>query len=118
MKQLDSEKICYVFTYFGHLMTDYERIAWRHYTSTVKLGDMTGDQRDARTRMYLKKGWMSDKPEVLILLDNGIDSFKEEVVRRILAERTNEVGLNTCPQCGQLVRTPHAKQCKCGHSWR
>jgi hypothetical protein len=29
---------------------------------------------------------MTDKPEVLQLLDNGIDVFKEKVVRRILGE--------------------------------
>jgi hypothetical protein len=26
--------------------------------------------------------------------------------------------INTCPQCGQLARTPLAKQCRhCGHDW-
>lgn len=118
MEPLNNKKIYYVFTYFGYLMTDNEKMAWRHYTSVFKMGDSTAEQKAARTRLLLKKGWMTDNPEVLQLLDNGIDAFKERTVRRLLSERSGEVFLNVCPKCGQLARTPYAKQCRCGHSWR
>lgn len=83
-----------------------------------KMEGSTEEQKAARTRLLLKKGWMTDKLEVLQLLDNGIDVFKEKVVRRILGESGREVFLNLCPKCGRLARTPFAKQCRCGHSWR
>ena len=79
MEPLDNEKIYYVFTYFGNLMTDNEKMAWQHYTSVFKMEGSTEEQKAARTRLLLKKGWMTDKPEVLQLLDNGIDVFKEKV---------------------------------------
>jgi len=117
MEQLDNEKLDYVFEYFGHLMADDEKIAWRHYTSTVKMEGSSAEQKAARTRLSLKRGWMTDKQEVLQLLDDGVDAFKEKVVQRILSEKEGEVYFNTCPECGQLARTPKAKQCRRGHRW-
>lgn len=118
MEELDNDKINYVFTYFGYLMTENERMAWSHYTCVVKMEGMTVEKRTTRTGIYLNMGWMTDKREVLSLLDNGINLFKENAVRRILTEKIQSVHFNTCPRCGQLARTPHAKQCRCGHSWR
>ena len=116
--KLDSEKIYYVFTYFGHLMTDQEKLASRHHSSLVKMGDPTEKENKARVRVSLKGGWMTIDPEVLKLLDNGIDDFQKRVVQRILTEHQNQVFLNLCSKCGQLARSPEAKQCRCGHSWR
>lgn len=40
-----------------------------------------------------------------------------EVAQKLLEEKSDAIFFNYCPKCGQLARTPQAKQCKCGHQW-
>lgn len=104
----------YIFNHYRHLMSTQEKLAWRHYASTIKLAD---NENPAMTRMYKKKGWFSDEPEVLELLKDGYDKFEMKTAKRILF--TNEdIVLNKCPKCERLARTPEAKQCRhCGYDW-
>jgi len=116
---MNSEKVDYVFNYFGNLMTDEESKAWRHYSSNYKLthgGEK--EPNEAMKRMYLTKGWISTNPSILQLLDSGIETFKKNTVTRILDESLTKVHFNNCPKCRKLARTPTAKQCRyCGHDW-
>ena len=54
------------------------------------------------------------------LLENGEPLVYDNVVERILKENKDEVVFNKCPVCGNLCRTPLAKQCRnpeCFHDW-
>ena len=116
---MDQEKVDYIFKYFGKLMTDHEARAWRHYSAEFKLTH--GGKKDAnesKRRLYLKIEWITEDTEIIKLLDNGIDAFRENVVNRILIQSPNKVYFNLCPKCNRLARTPLAKQCRhCGHDW-
>lgn len=116
---MQQEKIDYVFEYFRNLMTEQEAKAWRHYSSEYKLthrGEKVANE--SRRKLYLKNGWMTEDAEITKLLDNGIDTFKENVVSRILNQCSEKVYFNLCPNCNKLARTPLAKQCRhCGHDW-
>jgi len=116
---MDEDKVDYVFNYYGGLMTDNEYKAWRHYSSNYKLTH--GGEKEPKLekkKMYLKNGWLSTDPDVLSLLDNGIDEFKRNTVLRILNESSNEVTFNLCSNCQKLARTPRAKQCRfCRYDW-
>ncbi len=96
-------------------MNDRERQAWRHYSTTVKMGS---DPSPARIRVSKKSGWLTEDPEVLQLLTEGYDNFILTTANRILQDNIDEVKFNNCPNCGRLTRTPKAKQCRhCGHDW-
>lgn len=64
--------------------------------------------------------------EVQHLSDEQISTYTEEyyemlvakVVERIYQKYQENMVFNHCPICGVLGRTPTAKQCKNGHSWR
>lgn len=44
--------------------------------------------------------------------------FKVSTTKRILSEHKNHPLLNYCPKCGELTRTPQAKQCRfCSYNW-
>lgn len=112
---MDQETAHYVFTYFGELMSEQERKAWRHYASTIKLGPAPDE---ARVQAYRKKGWLTDDPDVLDLLAGGIEQFELNTATRIFKDHQDKVLFNNCPQCGRLARTPKARQCRhCGHDW-
>lgn len=112
---MNQETARYIINHFGRYMTKNERLAWRHYSSTVKLAD---NENPAFTKMYYKKGWLTDNPKVLDLLKDGYDEFEKNTAERILRENKNEIYLNKCPKCGQLARTPKARQCRhCGNDW-
>ena len=111
----------YIVHYFSEFFTDDESLAWRHWSSNYKLehGTYTSEEaKESRRKMNLKRGWMTKDPEVLRLLDGGIDQFKIRTAERILMDHESEIFLSRCPKCSALTRTPKSKQCyKCFHSW-
>jgi hypothetical protein len=53
-----------------------------------------------------------------LLMQRGMDGFKRELVSRIWVNYDGDLGLNCCPQCGKVARTPWAKQCRfCFYKW-
>ena len=118
---MDPDKIDYIFKYFGGLMTKEEALAWRHYVSEFKINHsetMTDEKKEAGRSFSLKKGYMSEDPNILALLEGGIAEFRHKAATRILRENPKTVVFNNCPKCEKLTRTPKAKQCRfCGYDW-
>lgn len=120
---MDKDLERYVLVYFSHLMTDKESKALRHLNSMGKLDSTNQNSNDQgkerRIKVYKEKGWLSEDDEVLALLDAGDNEFITRTTERILKDNLDKIRINNCPNCGQLARTPHARQCRhCGHSWR
>ena len=117
-----TEKAWYVFTYFGHLMTKQERLAYGHLVGTAKaMRGRTDAGSQAEARKSASRGYrdlLSSDPEILHLAGEGLDEFVERVAQRILNEHPDDVAFNNCPKCGALTRTPKARQCRfCGFDW-
>jgi hypothetical protein len=125
-------------TYYGHFMTDLERLANRHLSMTIKqtrgrsdlaaqaeakhrLADLdarTSSQPKEHEQRRLLSEWLSDDPDVLFLAREGFDAFVRQTGRRILEDHQNEITLNRCPRCQRVARTPTAKQCRfCLFDW-
>ena len=113
------EVVNYILNYFSGLMNEQEALAWRHYSSEYKLMHSENeDSIEKRRKVYLNKGWLTEDKETLSLLKNGIDDFRLRTAERILNENIDKIEFNNCPKCGELARTPKAKQCRhCGHDW-
>ena len=112
----------YIINYFPRLLTDKEQVAIRHIQSLQKLDNSNSDETDEqnlrRTNLYIEKGWLTEDKEVLELLKDGIDQFELNILTRVMNEDADNVYFNNCPKCGQLAKTPQARQCRyCGHSW-
>ncbi|MFK7810166.1 MAG: hypothetical protein AB8F74_20355 [Saprospiraceae bacterium] len=113
---MDKDKIKYILDHHSLLMTNEEKNAWRHWSSVYKMENCTQEQKASRTRLSLKKGWMTEDKDILKLLENGIDDFRKTVAERI--DTSNNIQYNNCPECNNLTRTPKAKQCRfCGNDW-
>jgi len=111
----------YVFSHYGHLMTERERRAFRHLGGTIKATHGRSDedaQHEARNFPNHLRKLLSDDPEVLALARGGFNSFVVNTGQRILNEHRKLIFLNYCSQCGGLARTPKARQCRfCGNDW-
>lgn len=117
---MNLERAKYILNHYHQLMNTNENKAWRHWSSWYKTeySDMTEEQKEKRTRLYLKNGWMSQDSEVLELLKDGIDLFRIRTAERIAKDHPEVLVYNNCPKCGKLARTPFAKQCRfCFHDW-
>jgi hypothetical protein len=119
---VDFETAYYIANYFPRLLSANEAAALRHYNAMFKIGTSdrysTKEQYEARFQWYKDRNSISDNPEVLSLLDNGLPQFYINVASRITKEKLERVYFNNCPNCNKLARTPYARQCKhCGHSW-
>lgn len=113
---MNKETIRYIIVYFSRLMTEIERKVMRHSQSLIKLNyDISENSSSAN--LYYKHGWLSKDSEVLDLLNEGYEAFELNLAQRIMREASEKVYFNNCPKCGQLARTPYARQCRCGYQW-
>jgi len=112
---MDKETAQYIVTYYSSLMPYNEKLAWKHYSSILKLEDNNNPKTLAT---YKRKGWITDEAEILQLVEKGYDNFEMETAQKILEKYSEKIIFNKCPKCDKLARTPLAKQCRyCGNSW-
>ncbi|MBB1140635.1 hypothetical protein [Myroides sp. WP-1] len=112
---MDKETAHYIVTYFFHLLPYKEKLAWKKYSTILKL---ESNQNSKGMRMYKSKGWITDDLEIQTLLEKGYENFELETAKKIVERYPTQIFLNTCPKCGKLTRTPHAKQCRfCSYTW-
>ncbi|MDR4892202.1 MULTISPECIES: hypothetical protein [unclassified Chryseobacterium] len=110
---MDREAIDYIIRYFGKLMTENEALALNNHMYYSK-----SSENAYLRNLMTERGWIKSDPEITKLLENGYETFQQNVVMRILAETPEKVFFNNCPKCNRLARTPYAKQCRhCGYSW-
>jgi hypothetical protein len=133
----------YAFHYYGHLMTRQERLAYRNLILTAKtMGGRTDvdaqiearklqpsarleafklpdDPKARRLVSEVSEAFkLSDDPEAWRLASEGLWAFEMRTAQRILADHSDKVAFNNCPQCGVVARTPKARQCRfCGFDW-
>jgi hypothetical protein len=106
------ELIDYIYWYCNRFQTPSEKLAVKTF-----MHDKPGISETER-KMCIRQGWISDEADVKKIIEGGFESFKEQVAIRILKEHQNELGLNFCPICFKIARTPFAKQCRfCLHDW-
>lgn len=118
--ELNSRVAYYVVHFHAELMTDAERKAQRHLFGTMKATMGRSDemaQREAQNDKIHSR-MLSAETSVLNLAKDGYQRFQLTTAARILRDSGDKVLFNFCPACGELARTPTAKQCRyCGHDW-
>jgi hypothetical protein len=120
---MDKELIHYIVTYHTDLLTDHEKLGLKHLRSEIKIESTDNGQNkddiERNTRLYKKIGWLTEDKEILDLIEGGQDTLDKKIAERILKDHKDKIVFNNCPKCGQLARTPSARQCRhCGHNWR
>lgn len=118
---MDRHLAGYVLTYYSRFMTEKEKLANRHLMGTAKAThcrpDLAAQQEARNSRSHLRK-LLSDDPEVLELTRDGAERFLQRTAKRIMAAHSAEIQANRCPRCGQIARTPKARQCRfCFFDW-
>lgn len=119
--ELNREVIDYILRYHRHLMTDIERQAEVHLIVTLKttLGrtDAAAQEEARKSKLDYPSG-LSDDPDVLRLARDGYETFRARTTKRLLQDGGEQLTLNCCPKCGELARTPTARQCRfCNCDW-
>ena len=109
------ELVDYVFGYCDKFMNDKERKAsWHHFA----MEKSAYGSKVAFYAHFKERNFVSTDKEVLDLLADGFQSFKEKVATRVYNEHKDELNLNICPKCFKIARTPQAKQCRfCSYNW-
>lgn len=112
--------IDYVFNNYRQFWTEEETTAYSHFCTLAGMENQSREAKAEKAKYYLTKAWMTIKTDraTLNLLKDGFEAFKLNLTNRIYKEHQNDIQLNLCPQCGEIARTPQAKQCRwCGHDW-
>ena len=114
------KKAEYILQHYYKLMNQKEQTAWRHWALNYKIQHTQTDQdkKTVRIQRNYENGNLSKDPDILCLLESGIDQFKINTAKRIAKDHPEVLFMNNCPKCGKLARTPFAKQCQhCFHKW-
>lgn len=118
---MDPHLARYISAYYSCFMTEKEILAYRHLGSTAKAThgrtDLAAQEEIWNsTRPY--RELLSDDPEVLELTRDGMESFLQRTSERIMAAHADEIHVNRCPRCGEVAKTPKARQCRfCRLDW-
>ena len=103
----------YVIEHYIELLTPDELAALRAFRINAK-----SESIDSPEHKKLLKRWAPETEKSRQLMANGVVAFYDTTRDRVLAEHSDTVVLNRCPECGALARTPAARQCpKCIHRW-
>jgi hypothetical protein len=95
---------------YGGLMTEAEWLAYRAFLAEWKIRH--GYSPD------LLEDCRNQDSEALSLMRDGVESFMLRVRERILRDHQDTVGLNYCPKCSGVAKTPKARQCCwCFYDW-
>jgi hypothetical protein len=106
----------YVWAYYQHLMTDFERRVGRAILGRAKAAAAADSPVMART-INERLGAVGD-PAIETALANGPDDYRRQVCKRLMTEYADTIQVKRCPQCARVVRTPRARQCFwCGNDW-
>ncbi len=112
--------IDHLFNNYRQFWTQEETNAYDHFCNLEDMKHVSNDTNAEKVRNYIAKAWitMNADKATLNLLKDGFESFKLNLTNRIYEEHPNDIHLNLCPRCGEIARTPQAKQCRwCGHDW-
>ena len=112
--ELNPQVAYYIVHFHANLLTDVERKAQGHLFATMKATKGRSDeaaQREAQSHKVHSR-MLSAEPNVLSLAKAGYEQFQLTTAARILRDSADKVFFNCCPACGELARTPSAKQCR------
>ncbi|MCP4521625.1 MAG: hypothetical protein GY827_08040 [Cytophagales bacterium] len=82
---MDKDKVDYILKYFDQLMNKNEVAAWKHWSVNYKIihSNSSNEEKDARIKVMTERGWLSTDEDILNLLAEGIDKFRENTAKRI-----------------------------------
>lgn len=119
---MNIETAYYIIHHFPRLLTLTEIAALNHSNFMFKLRkpenyNSTGAYEE-RLKWLKEHNLITDDPNALNLLKLGREQFYINAANRIVEETPKKIFFNYCSKCGELARTPYARQCKkCGHNW-
>jgi hypothetical protein len=88
----------YIIRYFSHLLSDEERKAIVHYSTSYKSNNSKNPQKSMSLKSALReKDCTTENPKVLQLLENGIENFELNTAQRILENNPDQIKLIICP---------------------
>ena len=99
---------------YVHLLTPKEAAAELHHRTIVELSNHNQTEVHYKDRKALRdRGILSKDLEVLTMLSQGYDHFRQTVAQRILSDHPGIVDLTACSTCGhQLASAGKEIQCE------
>ena len=95
---MESSQVDYILHYYSQLMNENESAAWKHWSTNYKIihSNSSEHEMEVRARLMTEKGWLSNDENVLNLLKDGIDKFRENTAERIFSEHPEILNFNYC----------------------
>ncbi len=115
MKELYPELINYIFDHCWQFYSETEKKAVNHHIGTRRFGK----RKNLHPKLVeIRDRYITNDKAALNLLKNGYAEFITNTATRIYKDHKTELGLNLCPKCEKITRTPKAKQCRfCFFDW-
>ena len=113
------EKAEYICKYYSNLLTPNQKtILYKLFDVSNYLHFLNLEPNDKSLNEFLLDRYGLAKSNVVLYHPDKRNDFIISIATEILDANKSIINFNTCPVCGELARTPHAKQAKCGHRWQ
>lgn len=117
--QFNDVVAAYIMNYHSDRLTDVEGRTLNHLVAEIKgvrRNVIIGSEGGPMSLLHPQ--YISDDSEVLHLAREGYNAFYLRTAQRIFQQHSDKIRFNCCPRCGEVARTPTARQCRlCGHDW-
>ena len=116
---MDSETAGYIYRHYQHLLgADEKSAVWNLHMKRCGNHRMSAGIVKNALDILQKHGWLKGAEDMTRILEEEDTAFEQRVAERIYALPGYQILINSCLRCGQLARTPLARQCRCcGYSW-
>ncbi|MBW1296328.1 hypothetical protein [Aquimarina litoralis] len=111
---MESELKKYLLEQCGDWMLEEEKVILRRLSLT-EYGEIT-TRKSALIEHNIELFYRFQDDNINEMVSLGKTQAEENIAKRILKD--NPSIINNCSKCGQLARTPRARQCRhCGNKW-
>lgn len=108
----------YIYDHFSSLLTPEERAAWRFRTAHVKQWSYKPDGTQTLEFFRVPEVQTTYPDLMRRIAEQGVATVMRAAADRVLRDNPGKKILHTCAKCGELCRTPKARQCwACGFDW-
>lgn len=108
----------YIYGHFSDLLTPEERAAWRVRTGRLKQWAYEPDGTRSLEFFRVPEVQATYPDLMRRIAEQGVGAVMRAAADRVLRDNPDKKILHTCAKCGELCRTPKARQCwTCGFDW-
>lgn len=117
IREMTIDKVNYILRYYYYFLSQEQNLILNKLHYVQDYHNLLKGVDDGKLENKVLENLDLTMSDIVCYSPDRDNYFKEKIATEIFELYSNEIIFNFCPICGELARTPIAKQAKCGHTW-